>query len=253
MDAQAGSRSMCVRVFTTPAEMGAAVAAEGAKLLRRAIEVNGQANMIVATGASQFDFLESFVTRDVDFSKVNMFHLDEYVGLPESHPASFRGYLRERLTERVSLKSVYFVDADRPDPEDAAREVSEQISQIHVDVAFVGIGENGHLAFNAPPADFETTQPYIVVQLDEACRRQQVGEGWFESLDDVPTRAISMSVREILRAGAVLCTCPDRRKAEAVRNTLDGPITPDVPASILRIHPDCRFFLDTESASLLMH
>ena len=243
-------RSMQVSVFENKQAMGAAVADEGAGLLRDAIAARGEAFIIVATGASQFEFLDAFTKEDIDFSAITMFHLDEYIGLGETHPASFRKYLKERLTSKVSFKAAHFLSGEG-DAAAECRRVGELISAVTIDAAFVGIGENGHLAFNDPPADFETTQPYLVVQLDEACRRQQFGEGWFPTLDDVPSEAISMSVREILRAMTIFCTCPDQRKAEAVKGTLDGPITNAVPASILRTHRDCRFYLDNASAALL--
>jgi len=239
-----------VRIFDSKDDMGRAAGAEAARLLTRAIETNGSASLIAATGASQFEFLADLVTRDVDWAKVAMFHLDEYIGLPADHPASFVRYLTERFTSKAPLGEVHFLRGDA-DPRITCRQVGQEIRARTIDVAFLGIGENGHLAFNDPPADFRTDSPYIIVDLDEACRRQQVGEGWFDSLEAVPKQAISMSINEILRARCILCTCPDRRKADAVRDTLEGPITPDVPASILRSHPDCRFFLDTGSASLL--
>jgi glucosamine-6-phosphate deaminase len=244
-------RQTTVSVFDDKPSMGQAAAATGGELVRRAIAERGEAFVIVATGASQFEFLEAFVREDIDWSKVTMFHLDEYVGLDESHPASFRGYLKERFASKVPLKETHFVDGEADDPAAECRRLGEAIGRVTIDAAFVGVGENGHLAFNDPPADFETTEPFIVVDLDEACRNQQVGEGWFASIDEVPRQAISMSIREILRARAIVVTCPDRRKAEAVRDTLEGPVTPDVPASVLRRHPECRFFLDRGSASLL--
>ena len=244
-------RTTQVRVFDSKEEMGSTAAAEGAQMLRYAIDRDGEATIIVATGASQFEMLAALVEQDVDWSRVTMFHLDEYVDLPAGHPASFRKYLTERFTSKVPLGAVNFLSGETGDPQAVCDEMGQRIRRHTVDVAFVGIGENGHLAFNDPPADFETDSPYLLVELDEACRRQQAGEGWFDSVDDVPDRAISMSVREILRARTILCTCPDDRKAVAVRKTLDGEITPDVPASVLRTHPDCRFFLDAPAAALL--
>ena len=245
------TRTTQVRIFDTKAEMGSAAAAEGGRLIRDAIGRDGRATIIVATGASQFEMLAALVEQEVDWPKVTMFHLDEYVNLPAGHPASFRKYLTERFTSKVPLGSVNFLSGETGDPRAVCDEMGQLIRRHTVDVAFVGIGENGHLAFNDPPADFETDCPYILVELDEACRRQQAGEGWFDSVDDVPDRAISMSIREILRARTILCTCPDDRKAVAVRKTLEGEITPDVPASILRTHRDCRFFLDAPAAILL--
>ncbi len=245
------TRITTVHVFETKQQMGAAVADAGAQIVADAIAERGKANIILATGASQFEFLDAFVRRDVDFRKVTMFHLDEYVGLSADHPASFVGYLRQRFASRVPLGEAHWLAGDADDPAAVCREVGRAIRNVQIDAAFVGIGENGHLAFNDPPADFNTTEPYIIVDLDEACRNQQVGEGWFETFDDVPAQAISMSIQEILRARTVFCTCPDQRKADAVKNTLEGLISPDVPASVLRTHRDGRFFLDRPSASRL--
>src|SRR4051812_43663161 len=208
---------MDVRVFKTRPEMAAAAAVLAATAVREAIALRGRAHVIAATGASQFEFLDGLVqTPDIDWTRTVFFHLDEYVGLPESHPASFRRYLKERVVERLAPGSFHFVDGEAADPHAECRRLGELISRHEVDVAFVGIGENGHVAFNDPPADFETHEPYIVVELDEACRRQQAGEGWFASPDDVPRRAISMTPHQIMLARRVLCIVPDARKAQAV-------------------------------------
>jgi glucosamine-6-phosphate deaminase len=231
--------------------MGRAAAAEAAARLRRAIAEKGGARIIAATGASQFEFLEALTSdRSIDWSKVEMFHLDEYVGLSSDHPASFRRYLRERLIGKTGLLRHHLLDG-QADPEAVCRSVGSALSTSPVDVAFVGIGENGHLAFNDPPADFETETPYIVVRLDEACRRQQVGEGWFKDLSEVPERAISMSIRQILKARTILCIVPDDRKARAVKACFEGPIGPAAPASALRRHEDTIVFLDRHSSALL--
>ena len=209
--------------------------------------------MIVATGASQFEMLGELVkTPNIDWGKVVFFHLDEYVAMPMTHPASFRKYLKERLVEQLpqSPRAFHYLNAEG-DPAAECRRLGDLIKQHPIDVAFIGIGENGHLAFNDPPADFETDDPYIIVNLDERCRLQQVGEGWFATLADVPETAISMSVRQILRASAIICVVPDERKAQAVRDSLEGPIDPMTPASILRRHPDLTVYLDRASASLL--
>ena len=231
--------------------LGASAARHAAQLIEDAIDDKGSARIIAATGASQFDFLASLTqARDIDWSKVTMFHLDEYVGLPESHPASFRRYLKERLIARVNIGAYNLLNPEQ-DPAAECRRVGALLQQAPVDVAFVGIGENGHLAFNDPPADFETEEAYLLVTLDGQCRRQQLGEGWFSSLEEVPLRAISMSVRQILKARAILCMVPEARKAPAVRATLEGPVTPMVPASILKGHPNTTLYLDKDSASLL--
>ena len=241
---------MEIVISNSKSELGAEAAMNGARLIREAIQANGAANIIVATGASQFEMLNELIKQDVDWSKVTAFHLDEYIGIPETHPASFRKYLKERFTEKVSLLNFHYVDGES-DPEAECRRLGEIISKHSIDVAFVGIGENGHLAFNDPPADFETEEPFIVVSLDEKCRRQQWGEGWFPSLNDVPEQAISMSVKQIMKSKAIICSVPDIRKAEAVKGSLEGELSPLVPASIMQEHGSAWIYLDLESASLL--
>jgi glucosamine-6-phosphate deaminase len=232
--------------------MSRAAAAKAAGFLREAISRQGQAAFIVATGASQFGFLEALCGEaGIDWARTTMFHLDEYAGLPETHPASFRRYLKERLIERVHPGQVHLIAGDAPDLEAERRRLNAILARTPVEVAFVGIGENGHLAFNDPPADFETEEPYIIVELDEACRRQQLGEGWFPTLEDVPRQAVSMSIRQIMKSRAIVCTVPDTRKAQAVYDTLTGEIGPQHPASVLRTHPDAALFLDDAAASLL--
>ena len=231
--------------------LGRQAAIDAAAAIVDAVEARSRARIIAATGASQFHFLEHLTaTPGSPWERVEMFHLDEYLGISMSHPASFRGYLRERFIDKVHPGAVHLLDGEG-DPELVCQLVGRELTMAPIDVAFVGIGENGHLAFNDPPADFETTEPYLVVTLDEACRRQQVGEGWFPSIDDVPTRAISMSVHQILQSRRILCMVPDRRKADAVRGTVEGPVTPLVPASALQTHPQTTLYLDRESASLL--
>jgi glucosamine-6-phosphate deaminase len=230
-------------------EMGQQAALRGAAALRQAIAERGSANVIVATGASQFTMLEALVMEDVDWTKVTGFHLDEYLQLPATHPASFRKYLKERFVDRLPLAAFHYVQGDAADPQAECERLGRLIEKFPIDVAFIGIGENGHLAFNDPPADFETTSPYLVVKLDEACRRQQMGEGWFPTLEDVPQRAISMSVRQILKSRLIVCSVPDARKAAAVKGAVNGPVTPTCPASILQQHPNCGLFLDKASAS----
>jgi glucosamine-6-phosphate deaminase len=243
---------MKVEVFDTKHELGRAAARDAAEVVRAAIAERGLARVVAATGASQFEFLDA-LTREggIDWGKVTFFHLDEYVGLPESHPASFRKYLKERLASRVRPGAFHFIDGEAPDPREECRRLGSLISQGEIDVAFVGVGENGHLAFNDPPADFEIEEPYLVVDLDEACRRQQVGEGWFSGIDEVPRQAISMSIKQILKARRVICVVPDRRKAEAIRDCLELEVSPLHPASALRLHEGASLYLDCESASLL--
>ena len=243
---------METRTFDTKAEMARAAGERAAELLREAIARGGSANVIAATGASQFEFLDVLTAAPgIDWAKTVLFHLDEYVNLPETHPASFRRYLKERIVARVHPGAFHFIEGDANDPAAEARRVGKILSRHPIDVAFVGIGENGHLAFNDPPADFETDEPYLVVNLDEACRRQQLGEGWFASLQDVPAQAISMSIRQILKSREILCMVPDERKARAVRDCLELEVSPLRPASILRSHARTTLYLDRPSASLL--
>lgn len=243
---------MNTTIFDSKEEMGASAAAAGAQRLENALMETGTAAMIVATGASQFEMLASLSRAELDWTSIIGFHLDEYIGMSIEHPASFRKYLRERFVEKLPmpLKAFHYLDADT-EPEKECRRVGDILALTSIDVAFVGIGENGHLAFNDPPADFETNEPYLVVNLDDACRKQQLGEGWFPDFDSVPEQAISMSIQQILQSQTIICTVPDGRKAEAVREALQGPVTPNIPASILQTHPDCHLFLDTAAASLL--
>ena len=243
---------MQTRIFDTKKDLARAAAADAAAALTGAIAAKGEARAIAATGASQFDFLDALVaTPGIDWGRVEFFHLDEYVGLPDTHPASFRRYLRERIVERVRPRAFHFLNGDAADPAAECRRVGLLLAAAPVDVAFVGIGENGHLAFNDPPADFETEEPYLVVELDDDCRRQQLGEGWFATLDDVPRQALSMSIRQILRANEILCVVPDARKARAVARCLSGPVTPLHPSSILQTHARTTVYLDRDSAALL--
>jgi glucosamine-6-phosphate deaminase len=233
---------------------GGRFAAElGAAAIREALAARGAARIVLATGASQFDMLAALTAAPgVDWRRVTVFHLDEYVGLSLAHPASFRRYLRERfLAPLDGAPTLHEVDGEAPDPHAECARLGALISQAPIDVCFAGIGENGHLAFNDPPADFDAEAPYIVVTLDEACRRQQLGEGWFPTLADVPERAISMSIRQIMASRKLILTAPDARKAEAARGAIEGPVTPDCPASIIQRHADCTLVLDDASAARL--
>ncbi len=246
---------MNVRVEADVAAMGRLAATLGANAIREALRQRGEAAIVVATGASQFEVLDALAAEpDIGWHRVTAFHLDEYVGLPIGHPASFRRYLWERFVSRLPLPlaAFHYIDGET-DPANECDRLSMLIRRQPLDVAFVGIGENGHLAFNDPPADFETTSSYLTVSLDEACRRQQLNEGWFPTFEAVPTRAISMSCRQILESRMIVCSAPDRRKAKAVANTIHGPVTPDVPASILQTHKRVELLLDRESAALLNH
>lgn len=244
---------LMVKVYENKNSMGKAAAEEAAKILVDAIKETGEATFIVATGASQFEFLENLASiSSIDWSKTSMFHLDEYIGLPETHPASFRKYLKKRLINKVHPGNVYLIKGDAKNPELECERLGKIIIQKEIDVAFVGIGENGHLAFNDPPADFDTKKPYLVVELDDACRKQQLGEGWFKSFDEVPKRAISMSIEQIMKSKNIICTVPDSRKAQAVKDCFgDQNISPERPASILKNHQNCVVFLDEKSAIYL--
>ncbi len=242
---------MKVQICNDKFSLGWAAAEQAAKAIRKASLANGKARIIAATGASQFEFLDALTSLpEIDWQRVVMFHLDEYIGLPDSHPASFAKYLRERLVQRTGIKEAHFL-SDKENPAAVIKTVGEALSAAPIDIAFVGIGENGHLAFNDPPADFETEDPYLVVDLDEACRRQQLGEGWFPTLAEVPRQAISMSVKQILKAKEIICIVPDTRKAKAVKACFEGEIGPLFPASVLRTHPNTTVYLDTYSAALL--
>jgi len=229
-------------IYKTKQEMGAAAAAAAAQAINKAIEDKGRANIILATGTSQLEMLKNLAEAD----------LDEYIDMGSDHPASFRKFLKERFVDRVpGLKAVHFVNGDAEDPQEECRRVSSLIAEHPIDAAMVGIGENGHLAFNDPPADFDTEQAYLVVELDEKCRKQQLGEGWFETLEQVPRQAISMSIRQIIKSVCLIVTVPDERKTAAVKNALEGKVTPTCPASILQQHGNCKIFMDAEAASLL--
>ena len=244
---------MDVFVKSNKSDLGQVAAGIAAEHIRSAIDTRGAANLILATGASQFEMLNALVQAELDWQRVTCFHLDEYIGLPEAHPASFRKFLRERFVDRIDGPKVFhWIDPDERNPQSECDRVGAILREHPIDVACIGIGENGHLAFNDPPADFEATTPYLVVQLDEACRRQQQGEGWFPTLADVPTQAISMSVQQILASSKIVCTVPDKRKAKAVQAAVEGPVTAAVPASILQQHPQTTLLLDTAAASLLV-
>jgi len=240
-----------IKCFNDKREMATAAADQAAAILRETIQTNGRVRLIAATGAAQFEFLEILTSLPgIDWQQVEMFHLDEYIGLPASHPASFCRFLKERLIQKAGIKKYFLLSGDQ-DPADVIRRVGQSLLSAPIDLAFVGIGENGHLAFNDPPADFETEEPYLVVTLDEACRRQQLGEGWFATLADVPQRAISMSIRQILKTKKILCIVPDARKAAAVKACFEGEISPLAPASILRTHPKTTVYVDIHSAARL--
>jgi glucosamine-6-phosphate deaminase len=252
-----------IEILDNKNALGQAAAEHAAKSLRAALRENGAARIVAATGASQFEFLDALTSAaDIDWGRVELFHLDEYVGLPVTHPASFRKYILERIilktgiglktgiAHKTGITQYHLLDGEG-DPQETAKRVGSELTSRPVDLAFVGIGENGHLAFNDPPADFASEEPYLVVQLDEACRRQQVNEGWFSQLADVPMRAISMSIRQMLRAKEIIAIVPEARKARAVQACLEEEISPMAPASALRNHANTTLYLDRDSAALL--
>jgi len=240
-----------VKVFGDKKSLSVAAAEQASAALRGAVRAHGRTRIVVATGTSQLEFLDALTqARDIDWQRVEMFHLDEYVGLPISHPASFRKYLLEKFIRKVGITQYHLLDGE-DDPQKVIRRVGDALRSAPVDIAFAGIGENGHLAFNDPRADFDTREPYLIVHLDEACRRQQVGEGWFADISEVPRQAISMSVHQILQAREIIAVVPDARKAHAVKLCVEGEISPMAPASILRSHPATTLYLDDESSSLL--
>ncbi len=243
---------MLLRVFDNKKELGRAAADQAANAIRRAISERGGARIIAATAASQLEFLDALThAPGIDWKKVEAFHLDEYIGLPITHPGSFRKMLMEQLVNKTGIVHYHLLDGDAADPVAVVKEAGKQLASSPIDIAFLGIGENGHIAFNDPPADFETEEPYIIVNLDEACRQQQVGEAWFANLSQVPMQAISMSARQILKAKEILAVVPDKRKAQAIKLCFEGKISPMAPASILRRHSNATVYLDTHSASLL--
>ena len=242
---------MNLKVFDDKYLLASAAEGQAATAIRNAIREHGSARIIAATGAAQFEFLDRLTkAADIDWKNVEMFHLDEYIGLPATHPASFRKFLLDRLIDKAGIVRHHLLDGEA-DPQEVIAEVTAENRKAPIDVAIVGIGENGHLAFNDPPADFETEEAYIVVELDEACRRQQLGEGWFKTLEDVPRRALSMTVKQVLKAKEIVAIVPDARKAQAVAKCFGGEISPMAPASILRRHPNAVVYLDKNSAALL--
>ena len=245
---------MNIHIFSDKAEMGREAAKKAAEILISKIHDNGHARFVMATGVSQYEFLATLVKMDIPWEKTDMFHLDEYIGLDGDHPASFHKYLKEKYIDIVKHPNTNLIQGNTPDPLKECKRVGELLNKGPIDVAFIGIGENGHIAFNDPPADFETEEPYIVVELDKKCRQQQVREGWFKSMDEVPTHAISMSVKQILKAEYIICICPDKRKQKAVYDSLhpDLPITPNVPASILKIHKKIDCYLNIDSVNLFL-
>ncbi|MEG3659832.1 glucosamine-6-phosphate deaminase [Arenibacter palladensis] len=244
--------NMSVKIYGQTKEMGAEAADYVTRKLNGAIEKKGRANLILATGASQFSFLEALQTKEIDWEKITVFHLDEYKGISESHPASFRKYLKERILNTVAPKKIYFLNGDAANLQLEIKNYEEALKAHPIDIACIGIGENGHIAFNDPAvADFKDPKLVKVVELDEACRNQQLGEGWFPTFADVPKEAVTLTITAIMNCKAISCVVPDERKAQAVYNSLYGDISTSCPASILRTHPETVLFLDKASASLI--
>ncbi|MCF3649414.1 glucosamine-6-phosphate deaminase [Synoicihabitans lomoniglobus] len=240
-----------LRIYPDRPSAAAAAADHAARIIKDAIAQRGEARIIAATGASQIEFVEALVgTAGIDWSRVEMFHLDEYIGLSIEHPASFRRYLLERLIRPTGITRYHLLDGES-DPAETCATVGRDLQSGPIDVVFAGIGENGHVAFNDPPANFTAEAPYLIVELDDACRRQQFSEGWFPTFDDVPRQAITLSVQQLLKTNAVITLVPDTRKAAAAARCLEGPISPDAPASILRQHPGNHFYFDEAGASEL--
>ena len=239
-------------IYNTPLALGEAAGEATAQLIRDAIASNGFANIILATGTSQFETLkELIVAKDIQWNKVVMFHLDEYIALPITHPASFRKYLQERVLSQIpQLKNAWLINGETDALQECKR-LGDLIQKHPIDVALIGIGENGHLAFNDPPADFQTEEPYIIVELDDACKKQQMGEGWFASIDEVPQRAISMSIKQILKSKHIICSVPGARKAIAVKDSLEKEISNLYPSTILRSHNNCTLYIDENAATIL--
>ena len=238
-----------VEIFNKTSDMGEASATFVAGKLNEALNEKGSASLILGTGASQYPFLDAFLKKELDWTKINLFHLDEYIGLSDKHPASFRRFLKERIADMVNPKNVYYLKGDADDIDAEIRRYEKLLKDNPVDVACIGIGENGHIAFNDPAvADFNDPYYLKVVMMDEACRKQQVGEGWFPTINDVPEEAVTLTVTAIMNCKVLSCTVPDERKSEAVYNTLSGTISTSCPASIMRKHSDAVLFLDRFAA-----
>jgi len=241
---------MNIQIFENPVELGKTAAAKCAAIINDAIALKGKARIALSTGASQFETIKALIASNIDWSKVEMFHLDEYIGLPESHPASFRKYLKERFLNNINIKQAYLVDGE-DNPQKVIASLTAEIRREPIDLGVIGIGENAHIAFNDPPADFDTKEAYICVLLDEACKQQQVREGWFATIEDVPIQAISMSVYQIMQCLHIVSCVPYAVKAKAIKDTLENQLTNMVPATMLKEHPDITLYLDQESASLV--
>lgn len=244
---------MYVYICETPEAVGKEAAKKAEEVLSVSIKEKGSASIILATGTSQLNTLKNLTkSSKINWKQVTVFHLDEYIGLSETHPASFRRYIKENFLEKVKkVKEIFFIYGDTLDPAVECERLNRIIYNYKIDLAMVGIGENGHLAFNDPPANFDIEDPFIVVELDEKCRFQQVGEGWFKNIEEVPSRAISMSIKQIMKSDCIICSVSERRKAEACKKAIEEKVSPNCPSSILQLHNNCYMYLDKDSASLL--
>jgi glucosamine-6-phosphate deaminase len=243
-----GGRQMDLRILRTAEEQGIAAARYAAEVINEYISQQGGARIVLSTGASQFEFLKAFVKMEIVWSKVEVFHLDEYINMSEEHPASFIKYLRERFVNYVPIKKMHYVIGNG-DVEKNIAALTEEILKAPIDVALIGIGENAHIAFNDPPANFETREAYMVVKLDDTCREQQFKEGWFPSKEEVPTVAITMTVHQIMQSKVIISCVPYASKANAVKRTMEDPISNETPSTILKTHKNFSLFLDHDSAS----
>lgn len=241
---------MKIIITKTKEELGTLSAIHAARAVNEAIKKEGTARILLSTGSSQFPFFREFVKAEIDWSRVEMFHLDEYVGIDESHPASFKRYLTDRFVSKVNLGKVHLIEGKR-NPEEQIAELTALLDEKPVDVGLIGIGENAHIAFNDPPADFEDKRAYKVVTLDERCLMQQVGEGWFKSVEETYKQAISMTCSRIMMCKTIISVVPYAVKAKAVYDTLTSELSPMVPATLLKSHPDFTLYCDADSASML--
>lgn len=239
---------MQIHILENADQIGLEAARACEQLIGEAIAKKGTARIVLSTGASQFEFFQHFVKMNIEWSKVEMFHLDEYIALSEQHPASFRKYLKERFLQYASVKRAWLVDGER-DQEDMLRELNGEIAKAPIDVALIGIGENAHIAFNDPPADFADERPFKIVNLTDTCKMQQVGEGWFPTINDVPQQAISMTVQQIMKCEHIVSVVPHQAKAKAIGDTLQGKVDPNVPATMLKTHPSWSLYLDKQSSA----
>ncbi|TBL77349.1 glucosamine-6-phosphate deaminase [Paenibacillus thalictri] len=239
---------MKVHVLEDAQKLGEQAAEHAANIINELLAKQDKVRLVLSTGASQFETLSELVKKNIEWSRIEMFHLDEYIGLPESHPASFRKYLKERFVQLIPLGKVHFVNGEGNITEHL-EELTREITKEPVDLALIGIGENGHIAFNDPPADFETKQSYMVVDLDDICKKQQVGEGWFPTVEDVPKQAITMTVHQIMKSRTILSCVPNKVKAKAIREFFENDIDHRFPSTIMKSHPNLTLYLDKQSAS----